>query len=73
MARVGVLIKLVKPVADSKLMPFMMLLLLLAAAPKSIPFKVLVLLVLVALLRERFSPLTVTGLPVVLALVMPST
>jgi len=73
MARVGVLIKLVKPVADWKSMPLMTLLLLFVAAGKLIPFKVLVLLVFVALLRVRFSPLTVIGLAVVLLLVIPST
>lgn len=71
--KVGVLIKLVNPVADSKLMPFRRLVLLFVAAVKSIPLRVLVLLVLVALVSERVVPLTVVAVLVVFALVIPST
>src|SRR5437764_62019 len=47
----GVAKKLVKPVAEAKLMPLMILALLLTAEAKLMPFKVLALLVLVALFK----------------------
>ena len=63
------MIKLVNPVADSNVIPLMILVLLLDAAAKSIPFRVLVLFVLVALLNVIFSPFTVVAVVVVLLLV----
>ena len=65
----GVDKNLVKPVALSKLIPLMTLVLLFEAAGKLIPFKVLVLLVLVELVKATLKPLTVVALAPVLLLV----
>ena len=70
---VGVSKKSLNPVADSKLMPLITLVLLLVAAAKSSPLRILVLLVLTALARVMVCPLTVVGVLVVLLFVTPST
>ena len=62
--------KFVNPVAETKLMPFITLVLLLVAAGKLIPFKVLVLLVLVALVKATLTPLTVVAVTPVFPLVI---
>ena len=65
----GVERKLLNPVADSKLIPFIVLLLLLLAAGKFIPFIVFVLLELIALVNSRLKPLVVVKLADVLLFV----
>lgn len=55
---VGELRKLVKPLGEAKLIPFIILVLLLEAAGKLIPFNTSVLFILEALLRARLKPLT---------------
>jgi len=71
--KVGVLIKFVKPVPDSKVMPLIILVLLLVAAAKSMPLRILVLLVLVAFVKFTVSPLTVVPVTEVLLFVTPNT
>ena len=66
---VGVFKKLVNPVADSKLTPLTRLVLLFEATGKSMPFKVLELLVLVALVKARLRPFTVVAVEEALPLV----
>jgi hypothetical protein len=67
--KVGVLMKLVKPVAEAKFNPLIILVLLFVAAGKLIPFKVLELLVLVEFAKVMFVPLTVVAVTEVLELV----
>ena len=68
-ANVGELIKLVKPVAEAKLIPLITLLLLLDAVGKLMPFVMLELFALLALVSEMLVAFTVVAVAVVLALV----
>ena len=58
---VGVLMKLVKPVAEAKLMPFTTLLFVLVAALKLMPFTVLELFALTPLAKVKLVPFTTTA------------
>src|SRR5260370_6362421 len=71
-AKVGVLIKLLMPVAEEKLIPFIIFKLLFDPAGKLMPLSVLVLFALFALVREILTPFTTTVEPVVLPLVKAS-
>ena len=61
--------KLLNPVADAKLMPLITFVLLLDAAGKLIPLRVLVLLVLVELVKAMLMPLTAVVVALVFAFV----
>ncbi len=66
------MIKLVSPDADSKLSPLITLLLLFVPAGKSMPLRVLLLLLLVLFVKAILMPLTVVDVLVVLLSVTPN-